>query len=351
MMLFRRPLRFIFNACLWAGLSIGSLAVPLSAQTEIGGIFWPTPDGSFLEGGPIEPLLQPTASGILESALFGCVRNGGRRFHEGLDIRPLRRDRRGEATDPVYAMLAGRVAYVNTVAGNSSYGRYVVIEHDGEDVPVHTLYAHLARVTTGLSAGSQVKAGQEIGVMGRSAGGYSIPRERAHLHLEIGFRKSDNFQSWYDWKRFGSANQHGTHNGMNLIGMDPLHFYETVRAGHFQGFASYVRSLPTAFTLRVATREVPDFIRRYAGLLSRPIPVEGVYGWDIDYTWYGLPKQWTPLTQNDVRTRTSGDVTLVDYDRSVFEGKCRGTLVFGPGDAVTLGNRLQDDLRLIFGFR
>lgn len=327
------------------------LAGSLSAQTAVRGIYWPTPDGSFLEGGPIEPLLQPTASGNPESALFGCVRNGGTRFHEGLDIRPLKRDRRGEAADPIYAVMDGRVVHINSVAGHSSYGRYIVIEHDGQDVPVHTLYAHLAQAAPGLKVGDRVKAGQEIGTMGRSAGGYSIPRERAHLHIELGFRKSDDFQSWYDWKRFNSPNHHGVYNGMNLIGIDPLHFFETVRSGNFQDFRSYIRSLPTAFTLRVATRNIPDFIRRYPGLLTRPIPTEGVSGWDIEYTWYGLPKAWTPLKKEDISTSVSGDVTLVDYDPDAFHSPCRMTLVFGKNEEVLLGKRLQDDLRLMFGFR
>ena len=45
----------------------------------------------------------------VESSLFGCVRNSDSRFHEGLDLYPVKRDDRGEAADPVYAVLLGRV--------------------------------------------------------------------------------------------------------------------------------------------------------------------------------------------------------------------------------------------------
>lgn len=313
-------------------------------------IYWPTPDPSYFKGGSIEDQLQPTASGRLQSALFGCVRNGGNRFHEGIDLKPMRRDRRGEAVDPIYSVMAGKVAYVSTIAGNSSYGRYVVIEHMGADVPVYTLYSHLASVEPGIRAGAKVVAGQRIGTMGRSAGGYSIPRSRAHLHFEIGVMKTGRFQSWFENSDFGSRNKHGNYNGMNLIGVDPLDFFETVRAGEFKDFASYFDQLPTAFTIRVATDKLPNYILRYPKLLTRPIPRNGVVGWDIDYTWYGLPKRWTPLTQEDVRTRKEGDVTLVDWDQSLFEGSCRSTLVFDSQGNPGIGKNLQSDLRLMFGF-
>ncbi|MGJ3243942.1 MAG: M23 family metallopeptidase, partial [Opitutales bacterium] len=93
-------------------------------------LVWPTPNPAFMRGEPIEAFVQPTVSGDPESGLFGCVRNDGSRFHEGLDLFPLYRDGRGEARDPVYAILPGRIVHINTSAGLSSYGRYVVVMHD-----------------------------------------------------------------------------------------------------------------------------------------------------------------------------------------------------------------------------
>src|SRR5574339_256066 len=48
------------------------------------------------------------------SGTFGCVRSDGWQLHEGLDIRCLQRDKRGEPIDPVLAAADGTVAYVNT---------------------------------------------------------------------------------------------------------------------------------------------------------------------------------------------------------------------------------------------
>src|SRR5258708_8000610 len=51
------------------------------------------------------------------------------RFHEGIDIRPLRRDARGEPLDEVHAIADGKVLHTNPVPRYSNYGNYIVIEH------------------------------------------------------------------------------------------------------------------------------------------------------------------------------------------------------------------------------
>src|SRR5437899_5899404 len=51
------------------------------------------------------------------------------RFHEGIDIRPLRYDANGEALDEVRAIADGKVVHTTLVPGYSNYGKYIVIEH------------------------------------------------------------------------------------------------------------------------------------------------------------------------------------------------------------------------------
>ena len=338
----------LFSRNRWATfllLICGALSAEASSN-----IFWPTPNASYFEGERLDSSLQPTQSGKLESALFGCVRENGRRFHEGLDLKPIGRDSRGEATDAIFAITFGRVAYINKKAGNSSYGRYIVIEHTQWDVPVYTLYSHLARVDEDIFVGKMVQGGDRIGVMGRSAGGYSIPKSRAHLHFEIGLRKSSQFDSWHDWRKLSGKNHHGNYNGLNLIGMDPVRFYEQVRSGRFESFEKYIKNLPTAFKMRIATRRVPDFIARYPALMTRRVQTKDVVGWDIEFTWYGLPKRWTPLLKNEVPTSKEGTLSLLEYDADAFAGHCRKTLVFGK-KGVQLGQSLKHDIQLIFGFR
>ena len=78
---------------------------------------------------PISAFIQPTASGDPQSGCYGDARSGGIRFHEGIDIKAVARDRRGEPLDQVFAAMAGVVRYVNHQPGDGSYGRYIVIEH------------------------------------------------------------------------------------------------------------------------------------------------------------------------------------------------------------------------------
>ena len=78
----------------------------------------------------------------------GPERIGGRvvltRFHEGIDISPVRRDDAGEPLDDVRAIEAGRVVHVSNDPRDSNYGSYVVVAHSVEGAPVYSVYAHLA---------------------------------------------------------------------------------------------------------------------------------------------------------------------------------------------------------------
>ena len=80
----------------------------------------PTPNQALLQPGGEDAYFVGTVGRTWESGTFGCVRTEGRQFHEGLDIRPVERDSKGEAADPVLAAADGSVAYVNTNPGLSN---------------------------------------------------------------------------------------------------------------------------------------------------------------------------------------------------------------------------------------
>jgi peptidoglycan LD-endopeptidase LytH len=333
------------------------LAVTLAAALPAGAdphVVWPTPNPAFMKGGDITTWVQDTGTGVPTSGLFGCVRDDGHRFHEGIDIRCIERDRKGNPIDPVSAAMDGVVAYINDQGSNSSYGRYIVLDHPKEDVDVFTFYAHLSAVAPGLKIGQAVTAGETIATMGHTST-EGIPVQRAHLHFEIGLRMTDNFQAWYDGKKFGERNEFGNYNGQNLIGSDPLAFFTAVRAGTLHNFRDYIRSIPTAFVLRVTTTRVPDFARRYPALLAKPVPAGGVAGWDVNWTWYGMPTLLTPLPAGTPGLGKPGTVALVSYDRSKFTGcMCRDTLLFNdakPSETPKLGNRQIDMIKMLFGFK
>lgn len=307
-------------------------------------IVWPTPLEDFALGRPQESFLQPTVSGNPLSGAFGDVRSNGYRFHEGIDVRPAKRDRRGEPLDDIYAAMDGVVRCVNKVSGNSGYGKYVVLTHDGEDVEVYTLYAHLAEIDSSVAAGKRVKAGARLGKMGRSAS-YSIRREQAHLHFEIGLISSMNFDKWYyGSKKFKDKNKFGNFNGINLTGFDPLAFMNAARAGRVNSMAGYIQSLKTAFVVRVYTGATPDFVKMYPNLADNN---GSDCGWDIHFTWYGLPQKFERIKKPDLSKKGSNQIEIIYCNPAEIKRKCRVMLVERNGK-VFITNSLVDTVARLF---
>lgn len=327
-------------------LACAAVAALPAQRLDIG---WPTPSRDWM--GPIDRFVQPTVSGDPESGLFGCVRTNGTQFHEGVDIRPVRRDARGEPLDRISAAMDGIVRHVSARPGASNYGRYVVIEHPGVTPAVYTLYAHLSAIDAGIRPGTPLRRGQEFATMGRSAGGRALPKERAHLHFEIGLRFTDNFQSWYSWKKFGSPNEQGAYNGMNLLGIDPLDFMRTWRRGQVDNLQQYFQRLPPAVRVRVATTRTPDFIQRYPSLLRKDPGTTLVAGWEVECNVKGLPTALTPLSPAEIGSQAAGTAHIVWTDPALLRScRCK-SLVRTRGGRTVPGADLETMLQLVFGLR
>ena len=313
-------------------------------------LVWPTPNTAWAEGKSPSTWLQHAGSGDPLTGGFGGVRSSGGQFHEGLDIKPAARDRRGEPLDAIFAAMPGVVRYISSAAGESSYGRYVVLEHPTMTPAVYTLYAHLARIAPGLRVGQQVPAGHTLGLMGHSSGGYMIPVARSHLHFEIGVVVTQNFQRWYDQRRFGSRNEHGIWNGMNLLGIDPLAFYNDWRAGRIASVQDVFARMETAARVRIASFRTPDFVTRYPSLLTKPLPLAPVAGWEIRFNWTGLPFAWTPLSRNEVAGLKAGQPQLVEVNAALERRERSKSLAVERRGTWVIGKDLETVLQQLFGW-
>lgn len=322
-------------------------ALPARAANRIE-IVWPTPSTDWAEGHPVRDFLQHAGSGDAESGGFGGVRSGGSQFHEGIDIKPVSRDRRGEPTDSVFAAMSGVVRHISSNPGNSSYGRYVVLEHPDMAPGVYTLYAHLARIAPGLRIGATVEMRQILGAMGHSSGGYVIPRDRAHLHFEIGLMVTRRFQSWYDARKFGSRNEHQLWNGMNLVGIDPLDFLNEWRSRRVNNFEQYFAAMEPTVRLKIATSQMPDFITRYPALLTKPLP-QAIAGWEIKFNWTGLPFSWTPLVPMEVIGLPAGQPVIIDANAAEERRQRSKSMAVMRHGRWTPGSDLQTVLQQLFG--
>lgn len=310
---------------------------------------WPTPNQAWAEGRPARDFLQHAGSGDPESGGFGGVRSAGHQFHEGIDIRPVSRDRRGEPADSVFAAMDGVVRHISRLAGDSNYGRYIVIEHPDQSPGIYTLYAHLARIAPTLHEGMRVQRGDVIGLMGHSSSG-NIPRDRAHLHFEMGVMVTREFPQWYAMKKFGSPNEHGWWNGMNLMGFDPLDFLGKWRAHRVNTFDEYFAQITPAARVRIATRRTPDFVVRYPSLLTKPMP-SVVMGWEISFDWTGIPFRWTPLSGAEAIGLPLNEPRLVDVDAGIERRERSKTLGVVRRGQWSPGKDLETVLQQLFGMR
>lgn len=223
---------------------------------------------------------------------FGYVRGPQRyrgqiiytHLHEGIDIAPVRRDASGNPLDEVRAAASGKVVHVNREAGASNYGRYVVIEHIWDGSPVYTLYAHLSRIS--VEPGQTVRQGQPIGVMGFT--GVGIDRPRSHVHFEVCFRLSDNFDGWHQAVFPSHPNRHGNFNGLNLVGVDPARLLVDAHANPNLRFSEAIATHEPAFKITVPNSRNFSLVRNYPWLVA-PGDVANPPAWTITFNRHGAP--------------------------------------------------------------
>ncbi len=214
------------------------------------------------------------------------------RFHEGMDIRPMRRDARGEPLDEVRAMAAGKVVYTSQAAGSSNYGRYVVVEHRWGGCPYYSLYAHLS--TIAVSAGEAVRQGEKVGIMGHTGSG--INRERSHVHVELNLLLNDHFEAWHETFFKSEPNRHGIYNGLNLAGLDLPRLILAARAKPSLTLPAFLGREEVFY--KVIIPDSPNFQlpRRYPWMMTGS-PNEKPVSWEISFTRSGLPLRLAPSSR------------------------------------------------------
>ena len=314
----------------------------------------PTENRHLLTGEPekfymyVDRTFEGERSTPWQGGAWGLVRNPIRvgadirylRFHEGIDIKPIKRDKAGNPLDLIMSIADGTVVHVSEVAGRSNYGRYIVVSHPvtPQGDLVHSLYAHLA--TASVKRGDRVKKGSVLGQMGYT--GVGLNRTRAHLHLEIGLMMSKDFDGWF--KRYsGGTNYHANYNGMNLIGMDAPRFLIEHHKNPSLKITDFVRNSPAYFKVTVPRKGAMDFAQRHPWLaygdLNAPSP-----SWEISFTATGLPTG-IAVSQRKV---SQPIVSAVQNSGVAHRYLTRG-LLSGEGSNATLSTNGKKLVALITG--
>jgi len=331
--------------CFWYRISFVFLlfAAPLFAQSPFQ---FPTANHYLYAPGAELKFFAPTdPDKPWTSGSFGCVRDYGHRMHEGLDIRHLQTDRRGEPTDPVMATADGTVMYINLRPSLSNYGNYVVIRHVIQGIEIYSLYAHLSAVQPGLRAGQPVKADQVIATMGRTSNAETIGRWRAHVHFELNILVNDNFASWWRQASPGERNDHGEWNGQNLNGLDDRQILLDEQKGNFS-LLNFLRSQTELCRVLVRATNFP-YLRRYPMLVLRnPVAEkEGVAGYEIALNLNGVAFALMPRAESEIKSRAKYQLLSVNEPEEMAN-PCRN-LVTHRGGHWQLANEGKRELELL----
>ncbi|MEX1045357.1 MAG: M23 family metallopeptidase [Chthoniobacterales bacterium] len=242
------------------------------------------------------------------------------RFHEGIDIKPVRRDASGEPLDDVRAIESGRVVHASGEATDSSYGKYVVLQHEVEDAPVYSLYAHLA--TVDVRPGQSMAQGDRLGRLGYT--GTGLNRRRAHLHLEVALLWHDRFETWHA-ANFPTPNKHGLFNGTNLMGLDVAELYLQQRKNPSLTLPQFIRRKDVFFRLRIPESPHFQLPRRYPWLVKGD--PAGARSWIASFTESGFPISLEPSAESIPTPRVEwAKPTRFPYaqlTRSLLDGPAR----------------------------
>jgi murein DD-endopeptidase MepM/ murein hydrolase activator NlpD len=325
-----------------------ALAATSFAQ-ESGGLNLALPtanDALFRGGGPefyqyIVRDFQGVKSTPWEGGQYGFVRNPRAtsrglvytRFHEGIDIRPMERDARGEPLDPVRSIADGTVVYTNPVAGHSNYGRYVVVEHRWDGSSYYSVYGHLASITA--KTGMKVARGDQLGIMGHT--GEGIDQPRSHVHLELNLLLSCRFESWYDHFIPNEPNHHGIYSGINLAGLDIARLYLALRKNPSLTIPEFLAGEETFYKVTLPASRNFDLPERYPWLL-RGAPATAA-SWQVSFNRAGVPLKVEAASE----AVTSPTLSYIKKGSGDYSDQTRGTVI-GSGANARLsesGERLM----------
>jgi murein DD-endopeptidase MepM/ murein hydrolase activator NlpD len=295
-------LKPLFRLVRSASLLISSLLLLSPARADLFQL--PTANRALYDHGGEERYFVGTVGKPWTSGTFGCVRSDGWQIHEGLDIRCIQRDRKGEPTDPVMATADGTVAYISDRPSLSNYGNYLVLRHKIQGLEIFSLYAHLHSIAPGIRIGTPVKAGEVVAMMGRTTNTREgISRERAHVHFELDLLANDHFSSWYAKTYPGQRNDHGEWNGQNLDGIDPrlILLQQHAEGDHFS-LVHFIQSETELCRVIVRSTDFP-WLKRYHELVKRNPVAEkqGVAGYEIALDYNGVAIELIPRAASEIK--------------------------------------------------
>ena len=103
--------------------------------------------------------------------------------------------------------------------------------------------------------------------------------------------------------------------------------------------------------LRIATIRTPDFVTRYPSLLTKPVSLGVVCGWDIAFNWTGIPFSWTPLSAMEVAGIPLDQPRILEANAALLKRERSKSLAVARGSSWSTGKDLDIVLQQLFGVR
>jgi hypothetical protein len=245
------------------------------------------------------------------------------RFHEGIDVKPLRRDARDEPLDEVRAIADGKVVHTNVVPGYSNYGNYIVIEHRWAGSNYYSLYGHLSSIA--VQPGESVRRGQRIAVMGYT--GVGLNQARAHLHLELNLMLSHRFEAWHDTFFKNDPNHNGIYNGINLAGLDIARLYLALHKNPSLTIPEFLNDEETFYKVTLPKSSHFELPRLYPWMLAGSRRNEKS-SWEVSFARSGLPLKIEPsakyVTQPELSYVKTSPIDYSYLTRNEISGRGQG---------------------------
>lgn len=260
------------------------------------------------------------------------------RFHEGIDIKPVYRDRARRPKDIVRSIAPGKVVYINNQSKKSNYGKYVVVQHQWPAGSFYSLYAHLASIS--CKKGKRLKAGSALGKMGYTGRGINLTR--AHLHLELNIMWHPEFDQWHA-SHYNSPNHHGKFNGINMSGLDITRLYLQHQKNPTLDLATFIQSKEVQYKVTVPRSQTLEICKIYPWL-KKGDHAEESPSWEISFSHSTFPLAVEP-SQKKVDEPT---VTFVQPSENPHSYRSRGMLR-GTGDTATLSTIGKRHIELVTG--
>jgi murein DD-endopeptidase MepM/ murein hydrolase activator NlpD len=336
--------------CAAALLSLALIAPSLAQDAPLH-LTLPTDNDALLRGDPADfyQAIERNVHGVIshpwQGGQYGFVRDPIEtatgtimtRFHEGMDVRPVRRDVHGEPLDDVRSIADGIVVHINSVAGHSNYGRYVVIEHRWGGCPYYSLYGHLK--TIAVEKGQRVQGRETIGLMGYTGAG--INRQRAHVHVELNLLLNDHFEQWHESSFKGETNYNEIYNGINLAGMDLPRLFLALRDNPALTIPEFLAKQETYYKVIVPNSLNFQLPQRYPWM-RQGAPDDKPAAWEVSFTRSGLPLRMTPSS----KSVTGPELSFVKPAPIDYRHLTRGDLA-GRGASAHLSDSGKALMRLL----